>query len=129
MNLVSLLLLPAVISLRNNSGARFSIAGVCLVVLIVAIAFSKRSTGSMGEEGLPAVSYEAAAVDGSPADILRAQAAGGRGGPSMGGGASVAVAPTTGVIGAIDTVIENAGGDATLIRALQARREELSGAP
>ena len=33
-NLVSLLILPAVISLRDNPGARFSIAGVSLVVLI-----------------------------------------------------------------------------------------------
>ena len=43
MNLISLLILPAVISLRHNDGARFSIAGVALVVLIGAIAFSKRS--------------------------------------------------------------------------------------
>jgi K(+)-stimulated pyrophosphate-energized sodium pump len=43
MNLISLLILPAVINLRHNDGARFSIAGVALVVLIGAIAFSKRS--------------------------------------------------------------------------------------
>src|SRR2546423_1789857 len=42
MNLVSLLVLPAMISLRNNDGARFAIAGAALVVLIIAIAFSKR---------------------------------------------------------------------------------------
>src|SRR5207237_5063091 len=47
MNLVSLLTLPAIISLRNNDGARFSIAGAALVVLILAIAFSKRKTESM----------------------------------------------------------------------------------
>ena len=34
MNLVSLLILPAVISLRHNDGARFTIAGVALVVLL-----------------------------------------------------------------------------------------------
>src|SRR5438045_8888037 len=64
MNLVSLLLLPAIISLRDNDAARFTIAGVALVVLIGAIAFSKRKTG-----GLDAGTTAAAAVaaDASPA--------------------------------------------------------------
>jgi len=55
MNLVSLLILPAVISLRHNNGARFSIAAVALVVLAGAIAFSKRKTAAMdtmaGDDG------------------------------------------------------------------------------
>ncbi|MDQ1396692.1 MAG: K(+)-stimulated pyrophosphate-energized sodium pump, partial [Acidimicrobiaceae bacterium] len=52
MNLVSLLLLPAIISLRNNNGARFAIAGAAVLVLIVAIGFSKRKTeGLSGSEG------------------------------------------------------------------------------
>ncbi len=58
MNLVSLLILPAVISLRHNNGARYSIALSALVVLIVAVAFSKRKVDAMdsGEAGLgPAV--------------------------------------------------------------------------
>ena len=42
MNLVSLLILPAIINLQDNTGARFTIAGVALVVLLGAIAFSKR---------------------------------------------------------------------------------------
>jgi K(+)-stimulated pyrophosphate-energized sodium pump len=46
MNLVSLLILPAIINLRHSPG-RFVIAGVALVVLIVAIAFSKRKGESM----------------------------------------------------------------------------------
>jgi K(+)-stimulated pyrophosphate-energized sodium pump len=50
MNLVSLLILPAVIKLRHNDGARFSIAGVALIVLIIAIAFSKRKTTAMDAE-------------------------------------------------------------------------------
>ncbi|MBV8160375.1 MAG: sodium/proton-translocating pyrophosphatase, partial [Acidimicrobiia bacterium] len=50
MNLVSLLILPAVISLRNNDGARFGIAGVALVVLVIAVAFSKRQVGSMADD-------------------------------------------------------------------------------
>jgi K(+)-stimulated pyrophosphate-energized sodium pump len=49
MNLVSLLVLPAIINLQDNDAARFTIAGVALVVLIGAIAFSKRSTEDMGE--------------------------------------------------------------------------------
>ncbi|MBV9951254.1 MAG: sodium/proton-translocating pyrophosphatase, partial [Acidimicrobiia bacterium] len=49
MNLVSLLVLPAVISLRDNDGARYAIAGVALVVLVVAIAYSKRSAAAIGE--------------------------------------------------------------------------------
>ncbi len=49
MNLVSLLILPAVINLQDNDGARFAVAGVALVVLAGAIAFSKRQTTSMAE--------------------------------------------------------------------------------
>src|SRR5205807_8570619 len=62
MNLVSLLVLPAVISLRNNDGARFTIAGLALVVLIIAIAFSKRSTVAMDAEIAGAVSGDGALV-------------------------------------------------------------------
>ena len=50
MNLVSLLMLPAVIKLQHNTGARLAIAAVALVVLGGAIAFSKRKTESMVEE-------------------------------------------------------------------------------
>jgi K(+)-stimulated pyrophosphate-energized sodium pump len=46
MNLVSLLILPAVISLRNNN-VRYVLAGAALIVLLIAIAFSKRDTGSL----------------------------------------------------------------------------------
>ncbi len=46
MNLVSLLILPAVISLGDNS-FRFIIAGVSLIVLLGAIAFSKRRAPGM----------------------------------------------------------------------------------
>jgi len=47
MNLVSLLTLPAIINLKDNTAARFSIAGVALAILIVAISFSRRKTESM----------------------------------------------------------------------------------
>jgi K(+)-stimulated pyrophosphate-energized sodium pump len=49
MNLVSLLLLPAIISLSDNDGARFGIAAAALVVLMGAIAFSKRSSGGFSD--------------------------------------------------------------------------------
>src|SRR5262249_19693128 len=49
MNLVSLLVLPAIISLRNDD-VRFVIAGVCLLVLIGAVLFSKRKGGAFAEE-------------------------------------------------------------------------------
>ncbi|HEX4434649.1 MAG TPA: sodium-translocating pyrophosphatase [Acidimicrobiales bacterium] len=47
MNLVSLLILPAVISLRHHTGARLAIAGVSLVILLAALAFSKRGSEAM----------------------------------------------------------------------------------
>jgi K(+)-stimulated pyrophosphate-energized sodium pump len=56
MNLISLLILPAVINLQDNS-MRFVIAGVALVVLAAAIAFSKRKS-----EGMAAPSEEMAAA-------------------------------------------------------------------
>ena len=43
MNLVSLLVLPAVITLQDNTTARLTIAGVSLVILLSAIFWSKRS--------------------------------------------------------------------------------------
>ncbi len=58
MNLVSLLILPAVISLRDNNGARWAIAGAALVVLLVAIGFSKRKVGGLTEEPRSAASTE-----------------------------------------------------------------------
>jgi K(+)-stimulated pyrophosphate-energized sodium pump len=46
MNLVALLVLPAVISLRHND-ARYAIAGIALVVLLAAVGFSKRKAPGM----------------------------------------------------------------------------------
>ena len=47
MNLVALLVLPAIINLKDNDTARLSIAGVSLVILIISIMFSRRKTTSM----------------------------------------------------------------------------------
>ncbi|MDP9069641.1 MAG: sodium-translocating pyrophosphatase [Actinomycetota bacterium] len=63
MNLVSLLILPAVINLQDNDVARFSIAGLALVILIGAIMFSKRKGQAM-DEGVPVgISGEAVMTD------------------------------------------------------------------
>jgi len=59
MNLVSLLTLPAIIKLQDNDPARFAIAGVALVVLIGAVAFSKRKGEAM-DAGTPTASPAAA---------------------------------------------------------------------
>jgi K(+)-stimulated pyrophosphate-energized sodium pump len=58
MNLVSLLTLPAIIGLRNNTGVRLSIALVALVILGVAILYSKR--GASIESSSEPVSIKAA---------------------------------------------------------------------
>jgi K(+)-stimulated pyrophosphate-energized sodium pump len=58
MNLVSLLILPAVITLHVHTAARLSIAGVALVVLLVSIAFSKRRSEAMDSD-LPQAEVQA----------------------------------------------------------------------
>ena len=50
MNLVSLLLLPAIINTQDDDVIRFLVAGVSLVVLLGAIAFSKRGGEAMDAE-------------------------------------------------------------------------------
>ncbi len=50
MNLVALLTLPAIITLQHHNPARYAIAGVALVVLLGAVAFSKRKTTSMAAD-------------------------------------------------------------------------------
>ena len=48
MNLVSLLILPAIISLADNDGARYAIAAAALVALAAAIIFSSRKSPREG---------------------------------------------------------------------------------
>jgi len=57
MNLVSLLVLPAIITQQHHTAVRLSIAGAGIVILGAAILFSKRSTGSMDDT--PAVTAAA----------------------------------------------------------------------
>jgi K(+)-stimulated pyrophosphate-energized sodium pump len=65
MNLVSLLILPAVITLRNNNGARYAIAAAALAVLLAALAYSKRAPQAMDAE---------ATTDSTPAPAVVASA-------------------------------------------------------
>jgi K(+)-stimulated pyrophosphate-energized sodium pump len=53
MNLVSLLILPEVIKLRDHTGERYTVAGVALVILLAAIAFSKRGAETVGADPVP----------------------------------------------------------------------------
>jgi K(+)-stimulated pyrophosphate-energized sodium pump len=66
MNLVSLLILPAIIGMRDND-LRYLIAGVALVVLLVAIGYSKRAGGGFGEES--DIVAEAMAEQGMPEGV------------------------------------------------------------
>ncbi|HVA43608.1 MAG TPA: sodium-translocating pyrophosphatase [Acidimicrobiales bacterium] len=53
MNLVSLLILPEVIKLHTHTAARYTVSGVALLVLLGAIAFSKRGAASVGADPVP----------------------------------------------------------------------------
>ena len=60
----SRLVLPAMIELRDDDGARLAIAGVALIVLLISIAYSKRSGGAFTEED--EVVEEALVATGAP---------------------------------------------------------------
>ncbi|MHB8681360.1 MAG: sodium-translocating pyrophosphatase [Acidimicrobiales bacterium] len=64
MNLVSLLILPVVITQQHHTGVRYGIAGGALVVLLISIAFSKRKSEGFGaeEEGVKGQLSEAPAA-------------------------------------------------------------------
>ena len=75
MNLVSLLILPLVITQRHNTAARYAIAGVALAVLLAAIAFSKRRSEGLAA-GAPAeepAEVPAAAAPAAQASVPRAE--------------------------------------------------------
>jgi len=69
MNLVSLLILPAVISTQDGLLVRYTVAGLALVVLIGAVAFSKREAPGIGGE-----MFESAAAAVPAATVSRATA-------------------------------------------------------
>ena len=47
MNLVSLLVLPSIISLQDNDGARLAVSGVAFVILAASIVFSSRKASGV----------------------------------------------------------------------------------
>jgi K(+)-stimulated pyrophosphate-energized sodium pump len=59
MNLVALLVLPAILALKDNTSLRLAIAGVSLVVLLASILWSKRETQAMDADLAPAESVGA----------------------------------------------------------------------
>jgi K(+)-stimulated pyrophosphate-energized sodium pump len=73
MNLVSLLILPAVINMKDNDGGRFAIAAVALLILIGAVLFSKRSTQDM-TESVSAAADQHGVTDGDSATKLAVDA-------------------------------------------------------
>jgi K(+)-stimulated pyrophosphate-energized sodium pump len=73
MNLVSLLVLPTVLTLRHNDAARYTIAIVALLIIAAGVAFSKRKVQSVAEpETTSAVPQFAAAVGGAAGGALAA---------------------------------------------------------
>ena len=60
MNLVSLLVLPAIISLEDNN-IRYVVAGVALVIILAAVVFSKSQATSFGDEDADAPKEPASA--------------------------------------------------------------------
>ncbi|MFM7759124.1 MAG: sodium/proton-translocating pyrophosphatase [Crocinitomicaceae bacterium] len=50
MNLVSLLILPAIISLDDNQGLRYAIALVALAIVLASVVYSKRQETSFGDD-------------------------------------------------------------------------------
>lgn len=75
MSLIALLILPAVIDLGDNDAARYTIAGVATLVLVVAVAFSKREdSGGMGAPGGTAPEEEQRVSHGEAPESLALQA-------------------------------------------------------
>jgi K(+)-stimulated pyrophosphate-energized sodium pump len=80
MNLVSLLVLPVVITTQHHNAERYGIAAGALVIIVAGIAFSKRRVKgfAISEAPVAGTSGQAAALDGAVAEAAaRAAAAGG----------------------------------------------------
>ena len=63
MNLVSLLILPGIISLANHTAVRYVIAAAALVVILAGVAFSKRKTGGLDAPVEPSAAETVGAHD------------------------------------------------------------------
>jgi K(+)-stimulated pyrophosphate-energized sodium pump len=105
MNLVSLLLLPAVISLQNEDLARGLITGGALLILIAAVAYSKRADQGFDDMGGT-----------------------GEGGENMGKAGVTMPTPTSEpeLVIALDQVIDDVGHDQELVSRLRNIRQGIS---
>ncbi|MGH9067257.1 MAG: sodium-translocating pyrophosphatase, partial [Acidimicrobiales bacterium] len=119
MNLVSLLILPLVIILYHHTTARYVIAVIALAILLTSIAYSKRKTGSMGEEPTPAeVAAGPQSVMDSPSGLALAGA--GVGAPAAGAqaaGSGAAGTPAAARAGTGGPAAGVAGGRDVVLRA------------
>ncbi len=134
MNLISLLILPVVIRYRSDSGVRFTIAGIALLILVCAVAFSKRKTQAMDAPIVAdgqSVPIDVAAEEHSPSDLLREDAAQSAapeatdapGAPDAPvGTVAVAADPRTELLDAFDRVIGAVAADTDLVTALRRKR-------
>jgi K(+)-stimulated pyrophosphate-energized sodium pump len=86
MNLVSLLVLPAVITLQDNNGARYAIAAAAFLVIVGGVIFSKRSVSGVAGPTRPVI---AAAAASSAVTVVPA----GVGGRSAGSAAAKPASP------------------------------------
>ncbi len=111
MNLVSLLILPAIINLQDNDAARYTIAGLAAAVLVVAVAFSKRKATAMGEEGgIPAASNQAPPPGSdAPTDVASAAASDHGGDGAHGDSGSDGSMPERTVDEALHDIVEEVG--------------------
>jgi hypothetical protein len=92
------------------------------VILVVAVGFSKRSTGSMADDLGGTIPFELTGETDAPSDLIHARvAAAAQAATAPNGGAS-----SVDVVVAIDVILEYAGNDDALITGLRARRQELT---
>jgi K(+)-stimulated pyrophosphate-energized sodium pump len=128
MNLVSLLLLPAIIAMNDNTGGRVAIVAAASVVLIGAVAFSKRP-GSFVDD-----SAESVEAIGGGHHIGETSHGHGQGGGPLGKvmAGSPAVSETSDrpeLIFAIDRVMVDLRHDEELVERLRVVKQNLSRGP
>ncbi|HTV12378.1 MAG TPA: sodium-translocating pyrophosphatase [Acidimicrobiales bacterium] len=92
MNLVSLLILPTVITTQNNNAERYSIAAVALVIVAAGVVFSKRHVEGLSSSSSPVT---------QPAPLATAAASVRPDGDGAGGGAGGSAGPATSAPGPV----------------------------
>ena len=115
MNLISLLLLPAVIELSDNDGARAAITAASVIVLIASVAFSKMQSATIDSSGSAVA--EAAQVNSSASGAPQKKASPGE---------TRAQSQSPELVIALDRVIVDVGHDTELVERLRVIRQGLS---